>query len=262
MNVITVLNEKGGVGKTTLANVIGAGLAIRGKRVVLLDADPQANLTMSFGLNPAPSFYDMIVRDTPLNEVLHFISPELYEIPGQNVKGFLYIIPSNKETRTIAQSTDNVLAVRQRLLELEEDIDIVIVDTSPTPSLLHSSIYIATDYLIFPVELEYYSFAGLGSSLGHRNNFSLQKQGMGLGQIKIMGIVPNKYRKNTLEHQENLQKLRGQFKDLVWPCLPQRIIWSEAAARKRSVFNYAPDSSAAKEAWAMVARVEGILQHV
>lgn len=262
MQVITILNEKGGVGKTTLAAAIGAGLAIRGKKVVLLDADPQANLTMSFGLNPMPSFYDMIVRDAPLSEVLQFISPEVYEIPHVNVTGFLYIISSNKETRTIAQSTDNVLAVRQRLLELQEDIDVVVVDTSPTPSLLHSSIYIATDYLIFPVELEYYSFAGLGSSLGHRNNFSMQKQGMGLGQIKIMGIIPNKYRKNTLEHQENLEKLRAQFKDNVWPCLPQRIIWSEAAARKRSVFNYAPDSSAAREAWSVIMRVEGALQHV
>ena len=217
---------------------------------------------MSMGINPSPGFYDLIVRDAPFSEAMHFISPEIYEVPDQDVRGFLYLIPSNKETRTISQNTDNVLAVRQRLAELEDEIDIAIIDTSPTPSLLHASIYLATDYLLFPVELEYYSFAGLGSSIGHRNSFSVQKKTMGLGEIKVMGIVPTKFRRNTLEHQENLDRLKAQFKGLVWPELPLRIVWSEAAARKRSVFNYAPDSAAAREAWAMIDRVEGVLQHV
>lgn len=261
MKTLTLLNEKGGVGKTTLASVIACGLAIRGYRVIAIDADPQANFTISMGLPPSPGFYDLIVRDAPFSEVMHFISPDIYGLPGKGAKGFLYFIPSNKETRTISQNTDNVLAVRQRLAELREEIDVVVIDTSPTPSLLHSSIYLATDYLIFPVELEFYSFAGLGSSIGHRNSFSQQKQGMGLGDIKVMGIVPNKFRKNTLEHQENLDRLRTQFKSLVWPELPLRIVWSEAAARKRSVFNYAPESSAAHEAWDMINRIEGTLQN-
>lgn len=262
MKIITLLNEKGGVGKTTLASVIACGLAIRGNRVVLVDADPQANLTMAMGMAPAPGFYDLIVRDAPFSSTLHFISPEVYEVPGEAVRGFLYLIPSNKETRTIPHNTDNVMAVRQRLAELEGEVDVIIIDTSPTPSLLHASIYLATDYLLFPVELEYFSFAGLSSSIGHRNGFNAQKKELGLGNIEVMGIIPNKFRPNTLEHQENLQRLRDQFKGLVWPELPQRIIWSEAAARKRSVFNYAPQSSVAREAWALVSRVEGVLQRV
>lgn len=261
MQVITVLNEKGGVGKTTVVNTIATGLAIRGKRVLLLDADPQANLTMSLGLPPKPSFYDLIVRDAAFSECLTFVNEENYGLPDEKPQGFLYVITSNKETRTISQNTDNVLAVRQRLQELEDDIDIVVIDTSPTPSLLHSSIYLATDYLLFPVELEYYSFAGLGSSINHRNSFSAQKQSMGLGAIQVMGIIPNKYRRNTLEHRENLNRLKTQFKDLVWAELPQRIIWSEAAARHRSVFNYAPNSRAAKEAWRMIDRVQGVLSN-
>lgn len=262
MKVITLLNEKGGVGKTTLATAIGCGLAIRGYRVVLIDADAQANMTMGIGVAPSPGFYNLIVRNAPFNEVLKFISPEIYEVPGQPVNGFLYVIPSNRETRTISDNTDDTLAVRHRLAELHGEIDVVIFDTPPTPSLLHGSIYLATDYLLFPVELEYFAFTGLGSSIGHRNRYSNQKKEMGLGPIDIMGIIPNKVRLNTLEHQENLAKLREQFKAMVWPELPQRIIWGEAAARKRSVFNYAPDSSVAREAWAMVDRVQGVLQHV
>ncbi|KAB2905384.1 MAG: ParA family protein [Anaerolineae bacterium] len=262
MKVVTLLNEKGGVGKTTLAHAIACGLAIRGHRVLAVDGDPQANLTMGFGQSPSPAFYDLIVREAPFNETLLYIDAENYKVPSEDVKGFVYLIPSNKETRTISQNTDNVLAVRQRLTELEDEIDVVVFDTSPTPSLLHASIYLATDYLLFPVELEYYSFAGLGSSIGHRNGFSRQKKSLGLGDIEVMGIIPNKYRPNTLEHQENLEKLQAQFKGLVWQVLPQRIIWSEAAARKRSVFNYAPDSAATEDAWQIVKNVERVLQRV
>lgn len=256
MKIITVLNEKGGVGKTTLVNVVASGLAARGQRVVVIDADPQANLTISMGLSPTPGFYDLIVRDAPFSDILNYIEPTTYVAHGQHNNGFLYVIGSNKEVRTIAQNTDNVLAIRQRLSELDGEVDTIVIDTSPTPSLLHASIYLATDYLLFPVELEYYSFAGLGSSIGHRNNFNNQKQTLGLGKIEIMGIIPNKFRRNTLEHRENLNRLRGQFKDLVWPVLPQRIVWSEAAARHRSVFSYAPDSTAAAEAWGLVDRVQ------
>lgn len=262
MKVVTLLNEKGGVGKTTLTHMIACGLAIHGNRVLVVDADAQSNLTMGFDQTPTPGFYDLLVRDAPFNDVLVHIPPDHYEIPDEPAKGFIYLIPSNKETRTISQNTDNVLGVRQRLSELEGEIDVVVIDTSPTPSLLHASIYLATDFLLFPVELEYYSFAGLGSSIGHRNGFSKQKKSMGLGEIEIMGIIPNKYRPNTLEHQENLQKLQSQFKDLVWQVLPQRIIWSEAAARKRSVFSYAPDSTAADDAWQVVNNVERVLQRV
>jgi chromosome partitioning protein len=262
MKVVTLLNEKGGVGKTTLATAIGCGLAIRGWRVVLLDADAQANLTMAVGLAPTPGFYNLIVRDAPFSEVLKFISPETYEVPGQPVNGFLYAVPSNRETQAISQSTDNVLAVRDALAKLADQVDVVLIDTPPTPSLLHASIYLATDYLLFPVELEYFSFTGLGSSLGNRNISNLRRKEIGLANTEIMGIIPNKVRLNTLEHQENLERLRGQFKELVWPELPLRIIWGEAAARRLSVFNYAPDSAASREAWGVVDRVEGILQHV
>ncbi len=262
MHVITVLNEKGGVGKTSLVNAIASGLAIRGKRVIVIDADPQGNLTMGFGFKPNPGFYDLVVRNAPFNSVLQFVPPEVYQLPDAKVQGFLYLIGSNKETRTIAQNTDDVMAVHTRLRELADQIDVVIFDTSPTPSLLHTSIYLATDYLLFPVELEYYSFAGLSSSISNRNSVSQKKKQFGLGEIEIMGIVPTKFRKSTLEHQENLDRLHAQFKDTVWPVLPLRIIWSEAAARKRSVFNYAPDSAVAREAWHMVERVEGIIQNV
>lgn len=260
MQIITLLNEKGGVGKTTLANTIGCGLAIIGYRVVLVDADPQGNLTSGLGVSLSAGLYDLLVRDAAFEDVARYVSPELYEEPGKPTKGHLYLIPGNKETRTIAQNVDSALVVRDKFTELADNIDVVLFDTSPTPSLFHASIYLATDHIIFPTELEFYSFQGLVHSLGHRNNYSRDRRELMGADINVMGIVPNKYRGKTLEHDENLARLKEQFGDKVWPPMPLRIVWGEAPLRKRSIFNYAPGSRAAKEGWRLVQRVhEGLI---
>src|SRR5690606_2289735 len=123
MKVVTLLNEKGGVGKTTVATHIAAGLAIKGHRVLLADADPQGHATVMYGLTKEPGLYDLLVRNAPYQRVLRVISPELYEIPGQAVEGKLYLLPSNVETRNIANSINNILIFRDRFLPLEGAID-------------------------------------------------------------------------------------------------------------------------------------------
>lgn len=259
MQVITLLNEKGGVGKTTLTNTIGAGLAIMGHRTLLIDADPQGNLTSGLGADLSPGFYDLLVRDAAFADVVRYISPELYEAPNMPVKGHLYLIPGNKESRTIAQNVEDALVLRNKMQEVSENIDVVLFDTPPTPSLLHSAIYLATDQILLPTELEYYSFQGLVHSLQHRANHEKTRMELIGRSINLMGILPNKYRGKTLEHEENLQRLRSQFGDKVWEPLPLRIVWGEAPLRKRSIFNYAPGSAASREAWAMIQKIHGVL---
>src|SRR5690606_712602 len=108
MKVITLSNEKGGVGKTTMATHVAAGLAVRGKRVLLIDADAQANATTGFGLDEEPGFYDLLVRHAKWNEVLRVLTPEAYEPPDVKSKGLLAVLPGNGETQLIAQKIDNV----------------------------------------------------------------------------------------------------------------------------------------------------------
>src|SRR5690349_6791367 len=145
MKVISLINEKGGVGKTTLAAHIAAGLAIRRYRVVLADAAPQGHATLSLGLRKERGLYDLVGRDAPFKDVLRLVPPDVYGIPGAAHKGELYVIPSNAETRNIANTISDPFTADDRLTELEDLIDIVVFDTSPTPSLLHGAIYLATD---------------------------------------------------------------------------------------------------------------------
>ncbi len=256
MKVIALTNEKGGVGKTTIALHLAAGLAIRGYRVVIVDSDPQGHATISLGLKKEPGLYDLLVRSSPFKDVLRVPSPERYQVPEQPPKGQLYAVPSNVETRSIPMQISDAFAVEDRFRELDGAVDVVVFDTSPTPSLLHGSIYLATDAIIYPTKCEFLSFDGLVESLTHREMIQPTRKRWGLENIEIMGIVPTMYRSATLVHQENLNKLRARFGKLVWPEIAMRTTWAEASSVGQLVYRFAPDSSAAREAWGIVDRVE------
>lgn len=262
MKVITLLNEKGGVGKTTLATHVAAGLAVKGYRTVLLDADPQANATIAFGLQPEPALYDLLVRRAAFRDVLQIVPSHTYEIPGEQVRGLLAVVASNIETRNIANSISDALAIRRRLEEIKSNVDFVVFDTSPTPSLLHGSIFLATDAVIYPTTLEYFSFTGLVNSLGHMNTFRQEKRNMNLGDIVPLGIVPMMYRQQTIGHTENLAILQDKYAELVWEPIRQRIVWSDATLAYRPVWNFEPTGSAGREAMNVVSRLLHEVAHV
>lgn len=258
MKVLMFLNEKGGVGKTTMSATVGAGLAIMGYRVLLIDADPQGHLTLSFGLKKQHSLYDLLVRDAEFNEpgIVQTISPNLYALPNTTSEtGKLFVLPGNRETRLIAQALDSELfAIRNKMKELEQAdvVDVVIFDTSPTPSSFHALLFLATQHIIYPTEVNYLSFDGLVASIQSTTGYSNKKQESGLEEIKLTGIIPTKYRAKTLEHQEKFKALKKGFGDLVWHPMPQSVIWEEAVARQRSIFNYAHDHPVAGDAWKVV----------
>lgn len=263
MKIISLMNEKGGVGKTTLAATIGAGLAIMGHRVLMIDADPQGHLGISYGLEKSPALYDLLVRDAEFTDkgIVETIDPDSYALPNAKMPdtGKLFVVRGNKETRLIAQAMEGEpFGVRTRMMELaqEDIVDFVIFDTSPTPSTLHAMIYLATDHIIYPTEVTYLSFDGLVSSIKSTTGHDAKKRGRGLGDIKKTGIIPTKFRSKTLEHQEKLRSLKQGFGDMVWNPLPMSVVWEEATARKRSIFRYAYDHPAAADAWKVVRTVK------
>ena len=258
MKVLSLLNEKGGVGKTTLSTHIAAGLAIRGNRVLLIDADPQGHATVALNLRKEPMLHDLLVRDLPFQKAVRRVAPESYGTPGESVSGELLVIPSDMSTRVIPLMTSDVMVVKNRIEELENVIDVVVFDTAPTPSLLHGSIYMTTDFILYPTKCEYLSFDGLIESMKHREEASKARVNLGLPEVKIGGILPTMYRPGTQADEYGIEVLKQRFGNLVWPAINLRTVWSQAAFARRILFNFAPNTKAAAEAWKVVKLVEAI----
>lgn len=255
MKVITLLNEKGGVGKTTLATHVAAGLALHGYKVILMDADPQGNATSALGLAKKPALHDLIVRNARWQETIQIIHPDVYSPPNSTPQGQLFAVPSNVETRNIANTISDGLQVKKRLVQLDEVVDFIIVDTSPTPSLLHASILMASDYLLLPTECEMYSFEGLAESILHNQQAQDTARALGLPAVEVMGIIPTMYRPKTVTHSTALEALKERYGDLIWQPITNRIIWAEAALNKQLIYGFAPESKAAKEAHQLIQRI-------
>ncbi len=256
MVTITLLMEKGGVGKTTLATTIAAGLAIQGKRVLVIDADGQGHATRILGAKPVPGLYDLMVREAEWQKVLLLIKPEQYNPAGT---GMLALLPGNHETMLIPGAVEDAFLLHTRIHELENIFDAVIIDTSPTPSLLNASILFATDYVLVPSRMEYLSLQSLKSSMKTIENFSKQRSLRGGSAVNTIGIVPTGYRSNTTEHTANLDLVRQTYGDLVMPPIHDRIVWSEASVNQKSVFAYAPTGRATDEAWQVVNAVSEVM---
>lgn len=262
MKVITLLNEKGGVAKTTIAIHLAAGLAIHGHRVLLIDADAQGHASIAFGHTKEPALYNMLVRTAPFAEIIKSINPARYAIPDEvaSITGSLALIPSNAETRNIAENVSNGFVLRNRLSKLENMFDYVVIDTSPTPSMLHTIILLATDYVLIPTKCETWSIDAMIESLGHIEGANLMRGQ--LPPVQVVGIVPTLYRHQTVEHSENLRQIREHYGDLVWPTMPQLTIWAEVTGFYRSIFSVAPTSRAAKDMWKIVKHVEEIVHAI
>ncbi len=262
MNVITLLNEKGGVGKTTLATHIAAGLALKGNRVVLVDTDPQANATSAVGLDKRPGFYDLCVRDAEWREILQLVHPDVYSPPDSQSQGQLYCVAGNTESRTVAMSMKNRLVIRSRFQQLRKAIDFIVLDTSPTPSLLNEAILLATDYVLIPTDCESFSaLEGLPESIGHIQNASNTLSSNNVSGPKILGIIPNKYRSKTVLHRDMLNHLRELYGDLICEPIRLHVGISETQTIQQFLFAVAGTHDITRQFWDLVNLVEGVKEH-
>lgn len=244
MNTITVMHTKGGIGKTTFAVHIAAGLAARGNKVVLMDADMQANATTALGITPQPHIHDLLVRHdrTDWSDVLTPVPAELWS--QHPTSGLLFVCASDKETRNIPNSTTaNVLETK--LNELDDVIDYVVFDTSPLANMMHSMIYASTDYILIPTQLERHSAEAIEASLSSALSVRSAAAKMGEMRCQVLGVVPNLQKPNVVLHREYMDALTGDYGDLIWDPIPQRIAIAEACAMNQTVNVYAPGSDAA-----------------
>jgi chromosome partitioning protein len=259
MQVIALINEKGGVGKTTLATHIAAGLAMRGRRVVLIDADSQANSTTQLGVPETMQrgLFNLLIQEAEWADMLVRSPREVWSPRGSLAsRGDLIVLPGNIATRAIPMMTDDVALLYQRMQELDGWADVVVVDTSPTPSMLHSTVYVATDYILFPTKCEMLSLDGLNKTRLHLEKVNQNREALDRPTVELLGVQPVMYDVRTNAHDYGLGLLVNEFKRRAMPAIPMRTAWRDASFAGRTLFAYRPEDVATREAYALVDRVE------
>lgn len=265
MKVLVFLNEKGGVGKSTLSTIIAAMLAAMGYRVVFIDADPQGNSTEFFGLTKAPSFYKFLT--VPQNElaqanVTRKVAPEHYTT-DPNCPGVLHIIGGDVTTRHLASMIENKQLspgiVRQRTGLLNPVADYVIYDTAPTPSDLLKAVVAAGDLLFMPTECEPFSgFQGVPDTKAHTGNLAKLAEDRGIDASRLAGILPNMYVKKSAVHNSVLTTLRETYGSLVWQEVPETETIKQSHLQRKSLHVLYPRTKVTKLLWSFAQRIEAM----
>lgn len=260
MKVIGLLNEKGGVGKTTCALTLAAGLAVKGAKVLLIDADGQANATIGLRQERLNALSHLLIDGWEWEQCAVMIPEKIWQVPKQDPRGKLLLLPGHPGVFGISLATGNIRLLAERLEELE-GIDVVVIDTPPTPSLLHTMLYVAMDGIILPTEAESFSLDGIRQTMNRARDAHLIRQhSMNRPPLEILGVFINKFEAQTVVHQKHQAMLLKEFGELLMQPNPKYSVWREASAARRIIWNLIPMGRAAKHAWRFVNAVERRMQ--
>lgn len=261
MKILTFLNEKGGCGKTSLSTHIATGFAIQGKRVILIDTDPQGHATVAVGLQKRPHFHDLTVRGAAWKDVINMVHPDVYSPRNKQAAGTLYCVASNHESYTTAAHLPRQSIVRERLHEMQGRVDLIIIDTSPTPSTLHEAIAAASDYIIIPTECESFSaYEGLPDSMEHVGRVHEAGLARGYDVAKVIGILPNKFDSRSALHRAVLEDLQSRHGSLVWDALPVSKTIGQAQMAGQFLYALYPKRDMTRKLWQVIERLEAVCQ--
>lgn len=251
MRVVAILNQKGGVGKTTTAVNLGAALALTGQRVLLVDADPQGNLTDHLGL-------DEQVGETTLYDVLTDNAPIEAAVLATDTPG-LHVLPADSDLAAVEQELATEIAretrLRRGLSRLAEDAyDWVLIDCPPSLGLLSLNAMTAATGLIVTVQTEYFAMRGLGQL----DEIVTMVQEHVNPQLEILGILTTLVNPVTRLAREVIDEIRSAYGDLVFETrIRQNVRLAEAPGHQVHIFAYDELSAGAADYRALATELAG-----
>jgi chromosome partitioning protein len=240
MRIVALANQKGGVGKTTTAVNLGAALAELGHRILLIDLDPQANATSSFGLQgtDGTSLYDPLLGGASITEKI---------LPTR--RDGLFIVPADIDLAgaevEIARMPNHLTRLAETLKPLQSDdtFDFVLLDCPPSLGILMSNALAAADELLTPIQCEYFALEGLVKIV--RLVEQVRDSGAN-DRLEIGGIVMTMFDSRTNLSAQVVADVREHFAERVYQTvIPRSVRLSEAPSFGKSILEYDPNGAAA-----------------
>ena len=205
--ILSVANQKGGVGKTTTTVNLSAGLACRGKKVLMIDADPQGNATSAVGVDKECelSTYDVLVNEVDINEVIQptnvnklFVCPSNINLAGAEVQ--------------LVSMVSRELRLKEQLDKIKDEYDYILIDCPPSLGLITLNAFTASDSVLIPVQCEYFALEGLGQLM---NTINIVKKHLNKS-IYIEGAVLTMYDLRTNLANQVVREVKKYFENKVY----------------------------------------------
>lgn len=235
---LTIANQKGGVGKTTTAVNLAHGLVLAGRRVLLVDLDPQGQCATILGLQPEPGAFNLLIADLPPSQVIRATD-----------RANLFVILGDRKT-AIAQT---VLSVQRAPISLtqsrlaapaeNDQIDFVLIDTSPSVGELQEQALWAADGVLVPCATDYLASDGVFNIVSTLEKLRTEQQWRG----SLFGILPTFYDDVTRESKATLLDLQERFGEHLLEPIHRATILRECAVEGKTIFELAPGSRAAQQ---------------
>ncbi|WP_425382326.1 ParA family protein [Spiroplasma endosymbiont of Melieria omissa] len=237
--IIAIANQKGGVGKTTTATNLAAGLGIKNKKVLLIDLDPQGSATISMGFaadKVEQDIYDVLVHDVPLEKVIKTevcqgvdLLPSTISLAGAEI----FLLEQSRNKRNI---------LLEKLEPVKEIYDFIIIDCPPSLGLVNRNALASANSVIIPLQAEFYALGGLVQLL---STIRLVQQ-LFNPNLEIEGILLTMVNIRTTSSVEVIKEIQKNFREKVYKnYIPRNVTLSEAPSHGKNIFSYRPRCSGA-----------------
>ena len=236
--IIAVANQKGGVGKTTTSVNLSAAFAEMGKKVLLIDCDPQGNATSGLGIEKDGlelSIYDALINDTPMEEIIiqtQFgldVVPSVMDLAGAEVE--------------LVNLEDKQYRLKKAVELVKEKYDYILIDCPPSLGHVTLNALTAADSVLLPLQCEFYALEGLSQLL---STVQLVQEQLN-GDLRIEGLVLTMYDSRTNLAEQVVEEVKTHFPDMVYATkIPRNVRLSEAPSFGKPIFAYASSSKGAQ----------------